>query len=157
MLADKIDQTEMASRPITVRDLFAAAELEPCGPVAWGTPVGEKRCGIYVVAVVATPETACDAIVVDYLPQRDLDRWIQGQPAIYVGCTTRSLARRLAEFYRHRYGDDAPHAGGQAVKLLKCQLWVFWDATGDPIAAERAILDRFVKCVGRLPFANRRR
>ncbi len=147
---------ETAGR-LTIHELFTAARLELRGPVTWGTPIREERCGVYIVAVIASPKTTCDPIIVDYLPERDLARWIQGQPAIYIGRTTRELASRLGEFYRHRYGDSAPHAGGQAVKLLRCPLWVFWAATDDPIAAERAMIGAFFERAGRLPFANRRR
>jgi hypothetical protein len=74
------------------------------------------------------------------------------------------LRRRLSEFFRHRYGEKAPHRGGQAIILLselpKCPLWVYWAVAAGPseaVEAERRMLEVFRKNVGALPFANRRR
>ena len=75
---------------------------------------------------------------------------------VYIGRTKRALARRLREFYRHRYGDKRPHRGGQEVLRLPGERWVYWCATEDPRQVETALLDAFVTQTGKLPLANRR-
>ncbi|PYP91665.1 MAG: hypothetical protein DMG65_07200 [Candidatus Angelobacter sp. Gp1-AA117] len=78
------------------------------------------------------------------------------QPIIYIGQTTkRTLTKRLGEFYRHIYGAKSPHSGGEAVKLLHCDLWVYWSPSPDPRDSELLMLCAFRKRVGKLPFANR--
>ncbi len=141
----------------TVSELFKAADLSLCGPVRWGTPVSECRCGVYVVALVRKPALGCRQRNVEYLPSLERKRWLQKQPIIYIGRTRRSLAVRIAEFYCHEYGDKRPHRGGQAVILLCCDRWVYWSPTNDPKAAERTMIDAFVDRAKELPFANRRR
>lgn len=141
----------------TVMQVFGEAGLRPLGPVLWGERIAESAPGIYVVALVSDPNGRCDPVDVAYLSESELARWLHRQPVIYIGRTRRALARRLQEFYRHKHGKPSPHRGGQAVKLLTCQLWVFWSPTNDPVQAERDMIAEFRNQTGRLPFANRRR
>jgi hypothetical protein len=143
---------------MTVADLFAAAGLVAQGPKPWREPLENARPGVYVVALVpGAAEAAPAAFDLASLPPDEFKRWMAGQPVIYVGRATRSLRGRLEQFYRHTYGESAPHRGGQAVLLLTCPLWVYWAATDSPVKAEGMMLDDFCKRVGRLPYANRRR
>ena len=143
---------------VTVSELFKTANLSPCGPVPWCTPVPEYTCAVYLVALVRKPRLGCAQQNVEYLPPSEHERWLPKQPVLYVGCTRRPLKDRIAEFYRHKYGKTSPHSGGQAIKLLRHEvcLWVYWSATNDPRAAERMMISAFEERVGALPFANRR-
>lgn len=59
--------------------------------------------------------------------------------------------------HRHRYGSRAPHRGGQAVKLLMCQRWVYWAAAEKPHYAEGSMIEGLKARVNdRRPYANRR-
>lgn len=143
---------------MTVAELFAASGLVPQGPKRWREPLEEPRPGVYVVALVPGAADAAPATFdVTSLPPAELKRWMIGEPVIYVGRATSSLRGRLEQFYRHTYGESAPHRGGQAVLLLTCPLWVYWSTTDSPIKAERMMIEEFCKRVGRLPYANRRR
>ena len=144
-----------AIRRVTVRALFNAADLKPCGPVAWGQAIVEKKPGVYVIAVVAEADKSCEHIDVSYLPNVVAKRWISSQPVIYVGRTKRSLSRRINEFYRHVHGRKSPHRGGQDVKLLKCDLWVYWCPAECVAVVEQKMIEAFRVIAGSLPFANR--
>ena len=100
------------------------------------------------------PNSTC-AVTADYLEPSEKQRWLRDEPVVYIGCTTRALSKRVGEFYRHQYGKTAPHRGGQAVKLLKCNLWVDRSPATDPFETELTMLCAFKGKVGHLPFANR--
>jgi hypothetical protein len=82
---------------------------------------------------------------------------LDGQCVLYVGRTEDSLQKRLAQFYRHKYGARSPHKGGQEVIPFADDytLWVHWAATDDPVLAERLMIERFIELVGQKPYANR--
>ena len=141
---------------VHVAKLFRAVGLRPCGPAQWREPISERRPGVYVVALVGDCNDGCGRTNVAYLSPAEHDRWLVDQPVIYIGRTTRPLAQRLREFYRHRYGDRSPHRGGQAVLLLQCKLWVYWAPTNRLKEVERNMIAVFHDRTGALPFANRR-
>lgn len=122
---------KQTSISLTVSDLFAVAGLSPVGPISWGEPCVEHRPGVYVVLIE-------DAIV-------------------YIGRSKRPLSRRIREFYRHKYGDQRPHRGGQEVLNMTGARMVYWCATDAPRDAETSMLRGFEDVYGRLPTANRRR
>lgn len=62
-------------------ELFLAAGLAPCGSGGWGKACDEKRPGVYVV--------------------------VANEVVVYIGRTRTSLAKRLGQSYRHRYGRPA--------------------------------------------------
>ena len=140
----------------SVRQVFGRAGLAPAGPVRWGEAVPETAAGVYVIAIVADPDTQAVSGKIA-VQNAMLDKWQWGQPVIYIGRTSKPLRERLAQFYRHRHGDKSPHRGGQDVLLLDCERWVFWAPAADPAAAERTMLDAFSAQAGGLPFGNRRR
>ena len=143
---------------MTPQQLFQAVGLSPSGPVRWREPVPEIGPGVYVVARVASADDTGDPIDagVALAQERPARWWLPGEPVVYVGKAV-CLRTRLAQFYRHRHGDPAPHRGGQDVLLLTCPPWVYWSRTAEPQAAERAMLRHF-KAVsgGARPFGNRR-
>lgn len=153
----RTDSSETPAAALCVAQLFRHVRLVPCGPMPWGTPVPESRSGVYVVSLVRDPGAPCRFVDAGSLPDSESARWCAGQPVIYIGRTRRPLRCRLREFYRHTHGCNAPHRGGQAVLLLKRDLWVFWAATDQPNRAEREMIAFFVRHAGALPFANRRR
>ncbi len=144
---------------MTVADLFSCVSLIPRSPVKWPEPVSERGRGVYVVALVGEADADCCAHDISYLPADEQRRWIEGEPVVYIGRTARPLSDRIGEFHRHKLGDSAPHSGGQAIKRLRCDLWVYWCVTeDDPKVTETALLEAFrLHTAGRLPFANRRR
>lgn len=142
---------------LKVSQVFTAADLTPRGPLAWGTLPDERGPGVYVVSLVTDPNACSNIPAVKDLPESDRQRWLHGQAVVYIERTRRQLHRRLTEFYRHTYGKGAPHRGGQAVKLLKHDLWVFWAPKEHPVEAELAMIEAFRNHTGSFPFANRRR
>lgn len=143
---------------LTVAEIFNEASLSPSGPVPWGGRITEVSAGVYVVAVVAKANAKLDCpLYANYLEEAEQQRWLPNQPVIYIGQTTnQTLSKRVSQFYRHKYGARSPHRGGQAVKLLRCDLWVYWSPPDDPLSSERMMICAFKKKVGQLPFANRR-
>lgn len=143
---------------ITVAEIFKQAGLTPCGPKSWGVQIPERSAGVYVVALVPDSSVRLDApVYAEYLDERERERWLSEQSIIYIGQTTRqTLTKRLSQFYRHRYGQRSPHRGGEAVKLLRCNLWVYWSPASRPVESERIMISAFQNAAGRKPFANRR-
>lgn len=149
---------------MTVAELFEAAKLSPRNPVTWGTPIRESSPGVYVVALVGDAKLDCQ-VDAEFLKPSERQRWLACEPVIYIGqATGQSVAKRIGQFYRHKYGEKRPHYGGQALKLLlhppspypPCDLWVYWSPAPDPRGSEQAMLCAFKERVGKLPFANRR-
>jgi hypothetical protein len=132
--------------------------------VSWNRPIPEPEAGVYVVARVSDPAARCEAFelpIIDSLPPNlvlDLEyerkRWLPNEPIVYIGATTRPLRKRLGESYRHKCGNPAPHAGGQVLKLLTRELWVYWSPAADPMKAERDMICAFREQTGQQPFAN---
>ena len=147
---------------MTVAEIFNIANLSPSGPVLWGTDPPETNAGVYVVARVGDAKEGCDACALPFkdLCGIDLDleyerhRWLPNEPIVYVGKSDRPIRKRLGEFRRHKCGNTSPHAGGQVVKLLRCDLWVYWSAATNPYDTEHTMICAFKKQTGQLPFAN---
>jgi hypothetical protein len=152
---------------LTVTEVFRTANLSlQDDPVPWGTRVSDlpRSKGVYVVARVGDPNLGCKACAppfVDPLPENlvlDLEyerqRWLPNEPVLCIGGTTRTICKRIGDFYDHEVGNKSPHAGGQVVKLLKCDQWVYWSPTTDPMESEKAMISAFKKQMHHLPFAN---
>ena len=179
--------------PTRVSDLFESQGLAPFGPVPWGTPVSEDGPGVYVVAITDDPYDVPSPVpplslhtAIDLLrnrpeltldgrrptPDQLLDRIgafrLRGETIQYIGQTTSSLRKRVADYYRTPIGARRPHAGGWFIKLIDplSLLSVWWSPTDDPIRAEQAMLFDFAARVDRnvrsplpdpvnvMPFAN---
>jgi hypothetical protein len=148
---------KMAATFLTVAELFRKANLALHGPVRWNTPIPDKHPGVYVIGLSADANASSSEIDAEYLGVPERLRWIANQPIVYIGQATRqTLATRLGQFYRHKYGAKSPHRGGQALKLLTCDLWVYWSPCDNPRGCESLMLDAFQKQSGQLPFANRK-
>ncbi|MGO8788020.1 MAG: hypothetical protein ACLQVL_11660 [Terriglobia bacterium] len=155
---------------LTVNDVFRNASLTlKDDPVLWGTRISDlpKSKGVYVVARVGDPNLDCEACDLPFInplpPDLVLDleyerqRWLPNEPVLYIGGTTRTIRKRIGDFYNHKVGNKGPHAGGQVVRLLKCDRWVYWSPTTDatdPMESEKVMISAFKKQVDHLPFAN---
>lgn len=149
---------------MTVGEIFRKANLSPRGPVRWKEQVPESRAGVYVVARVGNPNDSCKPCELPFKdPLRsdleiDLEfehqRWLASEPVVYIGKTDQTIHKRIGAFYGHKCGKRSPHAGGQVVHLLKCDLWVYWSPSATPSDDERTMLCAFKKEAGQAPFAN---
>jgi hypothetical protein len=149
---------------LTINDLFQTASLTPLGPVRWRERISESSPGVYVVARVGEPTVGCEECplpLIDPLPpnlhldsEYELRRWLPNEPVLYIGQTGRTIQERITEFYDHECGNRRPHAGGQIIKLLRCDLWIYWSPATYPKDAERAMILAFKEQVGQKPFAN---
>lgn len=165
--------------PSTVESLFAAASLQPAGPVRWGTVLPEQRPGVYAIALTkrgnavagtlpaypADTRTLTELLMVR--PDLKLDKvkgptvaqvqlrlagfWLADETVVYIGRSSRPLATRVAEYYGHRLGASSPHKGGWPLKTLAVldKLWVHWAATDDFVEAEKTMQRAFAAAVSR--------
>jgi len=158
---------------LTIVEIFKSVGLSPNGPVPWGTDVPEANAGVYVLARGKDPSIGCKpgdlSFVAPFPAAIDLDfeyerlRWLPDESVVYIGKTDGPLSERIAQFRRHKCGNTSPHAGGQVVKLLQCDLWIFWSRTFDrdgaegslsPYETEQKMLLAFKEATGQIPFAN---
>ena len=131
------------------------------------------ECGVYVVvqseksapAFLASGEAGWfqgrdPSYPIDVLQRK----WVPGAGILYVGkagpASGRTLRKRISELVRFGSGEPVSHRGGRALWQLT-EIWdarIAWKVTaGDPLDAERALLAKFERDFGRLPFANFRR
>lgn len=97
------------------------------------------------------------AYSVDVLRQK----WVPGANILYVGkagpAPGRTLRKRVSELVRFGSGEPVGHRGGRALWQLE-GIWsarITWKVVaGDPAGAERALLTKFERESGKLPFAN---
>jgi hypothetical protein len=162
--------------PSAIRELFAAADLEPEGCVRWTERLRERGTGVYVVALtrevdaVAGTLPRCpldEAALGELLAVRrelcvDNERpsaaelgarlaafWLDDECALYIGRAGVPLSKRVGQYRRTRIGADGPHAGGWPLKMLSVlnDLWVHWSTTDAFIAAEKTMLLSFADCL----------
>jgi hypothetical protein len=133
--------------PSTVASILRAAGLETHGSVPWGSAVGSKVSGVYIVALSADVEASeglhghapIDVARVqgwlDAVPKLTLDGrgrvtaeglanrlsgfWLPDECVLYIGTTSQSLRNRVGAYYNTRLGNGRPHAGGHWVKVLQ--------------------------------------
>lgn len=149
---------------LTVDELLRTAGLSPNGPVPWGATVPEPMAGVYVVARVGGPKLNCEACALPFFDPfpRDINldlecerqRWLPRESIVYVGKTDRPIQDRVDQFYSHKCGSTSPHAGGQVIKLLKCDLWVYWSPATNPYATEQGMIAAFKEQTDAEPFGN---
>lgn len=132
-----------------IDELFGAAGIVPTGTIAWGEAPAHSGQGVYVVTIDPVADIRFDERIEQFR-----DRWIEGQPVVYIGRAV-ELDRRLRQFYRHRYGARSPHRGGQDILLLGCDKRVTWAAVEDRHDAEDRLIEAFCAANGRRPFGNR--
>jgi transcription elongation factor GreA len=172
----------------TAAELLRSVGLLADGPARWGRPAGVRAAGVYVVELPSAPEEAPIELTrvgkwIERATELRLDRtrptsralaarlasfWLPGQPVLFVGSTSGSIAARVVAFEHHVLGDRRPHAAGHWLKTLNVepQLRVWWAETDAPEEYEDALLATFAERVGEsarvalpagalvLPFAN---
>jgi hypothetical protein len=85
-----------------------------------------------------------------------IDAWVPGPDCLYIGQTTTSVRSRVASLVAYGRGAPVGHRGGRFLWQLQehGELLIAWLVDGNPIRAERELLDAFETRYGRLPFAN---
>lgn len=182
--------------PITVSTLFNEVKLDVHGPVRWKAPLNCDSPGVYVVALSTDPNKR---VCIDKPPFSNtlIDSWINRVPnmrikkhkpdilcltaimnrfwlpketILYIGSTTRTLGKRVDEFYKHILGDGSPHSGGHWLKTLSNidDLFVYWcGVQNTPGSKENEMLNLFHSTAAKyikvfhqyqiiMPFANLR-
>lgn len=162
--------------PSTVRQVFASFDLKIQGAVRWGTPVPERKPGVYVVALAEQADRVAGTLRRCPLDRRQLDAllgvrpeleldgkrpmaaalarrlsdfWLPDETILYVGLSSRPLRTRVGEYYRTPLGARKPHAGGWWLKTLKPlpRFSVYYAATADYVDAEDELLRYFARNV----------
>jgi hypothetical protein len=134
--------------------LYEMVGLAPTGTTVWGEDIPSNCSGVYVICC----ENASLVRFIEH-PQaeRECGLWNADQNIIYIG-KARCLRQRLHQFCRHRYGNHAPHRGGQSLLLLDCKKIIIWaEVANDYGLAEAKLIQSFESTAGHLPFANRSR
>jgi hypothetical protein len=162
--------------PTSVREVFAAAGLEPEGVVAWRQGIPVSKEGVYVVALTEStlaidgeleaapvsasairqllevrPELTLDGRrpSADDLADRIASFWLPDETIVYIGKAT-SLGSRVGSYYRTGLGAKRPHAGGWWLKVLEpdvlARLWVHYARVDHPGVAEDQMMGAF--CAG---------
>lgn len=124
--------------------------------------------------VEAVPKLTVDGVrpVTEELVSRIAERlgkyWLPDEPILYIGTTSRTVKRRVCEFYCTDLGERSPHRGGHWLKTLSIldRLYVFWALTPEAKDIESQLLQTFAERTladtsialdtknGSLPFAN---
>jgi hypothetical protein len=159
------------------------------GPVKWGVDPQCPEPGVYLVLL---PYTVLDApLDVDVLRHWVANArmmtvggkvatvetvatvlcsfWHADERILYLGTTganskTRSITKRIHEYYGTPIGSGRPHRGGYWIKTLAdlSKTLVYWSPSDDPGKAEQDLQEMFIKLRGgsdasALPFANLQR
>jgi transcription elongation factor GreA len=167
--------TERTADPISGHGLLKDAGLPIEGPLAWGRPPALAGPGVFIVELPSPlPRVSIDpAAVAEWLgraPDLRLDGkrpsvgelqsrlasfWLPDQQILYIGSSRKGVGARLAGMYRTALGERRPQSAGYWLKTLKdigrTRIW--WSPSDDPELWEDALLDRFVKAAGALPYA----
>lgn len=122
---------------ISVAELFKAVGLNNHLSVNWGDSVHEYGSGVYVIVEK---------------PRR----------IIYIG-KSKNIAKRLRQFYRHKYGAKAPHRGGQEIlseqalagRKVEEIYEVYWASVSKFADVESLMIAKFYEIEGRLPYGNK--
>jgi transcription elongation factor GreA len=167
--------TERSSSPLTGHGLLRDTNLPVEGPAPWGRPPAGSGPGVFIVELpAAQPKVAIDpSAVAEWLsraPDLLLDGkrpsvadmqsrlasfWLPEQTILFIGSSKKSIGARLAGIYRTPLGERRPQPAGYWLKTLRdigrARIW--WSPSDDPEEWEDALIDRFVKAAGALPYA----
>ena len=133
---------------VSIKEIFEKVGLEPSKPVNWGEPFSADYSGVYVISLTddinkdsckypfeidnevfnnwinkATNLTIDGRKVTrkeqvqDYLKQF----WKPNEHILYIGQTSsksKSIQKRVGEYYSHKVGNSGSHSGGYWLKLL---------------------------------------
>ncbi|WP_345471359.1 hypothetical protein QMQ05_15140 [Glutamicibacter ectropisis] len=162
--------------PLTIRELFAVADLHSSGVTKWGELELPNVPGVYCVSLAANPDSrfvdhdryspspsafakllsACPKASVDGVlatPSTLADRigrfWIPNEPLLYIGMASTSIRSRVEQYYSTELGARAPHAGGWWLKTLESldQLYVHFASCDDVSSREQTMLAAFAASV----------
>ena len=137
------------TKNISPIELLNQVGLVPSGPVIWETVIPENRSGVYVISIDAPECVDQEALEIEQ------GFWKSDQSIVYIG-RAKCLSKRLKQFYVHKYGNHAPHRGGQAIlKLDQTLLRIYWAVAEDYAGAENQLITKFEEIAKRKPFANR--
>jgi hypothetical protein len=180
--------------PTCVSDLLSNVGLEVMGQVKWGEKIGRNQEGIYIVAITHDPNkivcledspisnqkvnewiNAVNTLRLDRerptstkLSTRLSEFWLPDETILYIGKASRSINKRVNQYYRTRLGQKSPHAGGHWLKILSIlnDLNVYWCECSNSNEMEDKLLNNFMKRVSKstlsilsdpehpFPFAN---
>jgi hypothetical protein len=99
LLSPRADRTRL---PTTIRQLFAAAALQPAGAVRWGDRVSEAKKGVYVVALTASADEFDLTLRTAPIAPAALDRLLKVRPELRIDGgrpTPDQLRARVASFW----------------------------------------------------------
>jgi transcription elongation factor GreA len=155
-------------------DLLRALELTIEGPVLWGRSVVPSGPGVFIVELPAPQaKVSIEANAIrewlDRVPDLRLDGkrptvaelqhrlstfWLPSQTVLFIGSSMKSVGARVSGMYKTPLGERRPQPAGYWIKTLhdlkRTRIW--WSPTPDAELWEDALIDRFVKEVGALPF-----
>jgi transcription elongation factor GreA len=170
-----VTTTPSPAAPLNGHDLLRALELPIEGPILWGRPVASSGPGVFIVELPAPqPKVSIDPAAIrqwlDRAPDLRLDGkrptvaelqtrlasfWLPDQVILYIGSSPKSVGARLSAIYKTPLGERRPHAAGYWLKTLhllsRTRIW--WSPTEEGELWEDALIDSFVKGVGKLPYA----
>jgi transcription elongation factor GreA len=158
-------------------ELMRGLGLSVDGPARWGSPVGGRKPGVFVVELPGGADRApIDIVVVrrwvEHVPGMKIDGevataheiarrleslWLPNEPILYVGRSTRSIGQRVAAMYATNLGDSKPYSGGHWLKTLAVlkDLRVWWADTEAHEEYQDALMAAIMeRNEGKLPFAN---
>lgn len=158
--------------PLSIRELFAAADLIPFGTVRWGGRSLPDVPGVYCVSWSADPDattvdkanylpspsayaellSVCPTLSIDgtiatpsTLSERFEDFWLPNEPILYIGKAGTSIRTRVGQYYSTRLGARSPHAGGWWLKTLEelAQVHVHFASCDEVAQREQSMLTAF--------------
>ena len=163
--------TETLAGPVLLREAGLPVE----GPLSWGRPPAQAGPGVFIVELPAPqPRVSINPTAVAEwlgraadlrldgkrpsvaeLQSRLASFWLPDQAILYIGSSRKGVGARLAGMYKTPLGERRPQPAGYWLKTLRdigrARIW--WSPSDDPELWEDALLDRFVKAAGALPFA----
>jgi transcription elongation factor GreA len=170
-----VTTTPSPTTTLSGHDLLRALDLPVEGPILWGRPVVPSGPGVFIVELPAPePKVSIDPTAVrqwlERVPDLRLDGkrptvaelqshlasfWLPNQVILYIGSSQRSVGARLSGMYKTPPGERRPQSAGYWLKTLhhinRARIW--WSPTAEGELWEDALIDRFVKVDGVLPFA----
>jgi transcription elongation factor GreA len=162
--------------PLNGHDLLRAVDLPIEGPVLWGRPVVPSGAGVFIVELPApqskvsidpaavrqwlerAPSLLLDGKrpTVAELQTRLASFWQPTQVILFIGSNPKSVGARLSAMYKTPLGERRPQSSGYWLKTLRdlSRARIWWSPTAEGELWEVALLERFVKAAGAVPYAQ---
>lgn len=175
MHGSQVTTTPPPTAPLNGHDLLRALELPIEGPILWGRPVASSGPGVFIVELPAPqPKVSIDPTAVREWLERAPDLrvdgrrptvaelqtrlasfWLRNQVILYIGSSQKSVGARLSGMYKTPLGERRPQSAGYWLKTLRhlSRARIWWSPTAEGELWEDALIDRFVKSAGTLPYA----